>query len=86
MADATKKMKERLFGAEQGEPGSEIADAILGRYRRQAARVIAIIQDLQAEFGNDVESYIAFKQADANDQVRWHNRDNEVNRAHRFCA
>ncbi len=51
MADATKNMKERLFGAEQGEPGSEIADAILGRYLRQAARVIAIIQDLQAEFG-----------------------------------
>jgi NADH-quinone oxidoreductase subunit E len=51
MTDTTKKMKERLFGAKRREAGSEIAGAILDRYRREATRVIAILQDLQAEFG-----------------------------------
>ena len=49
-------------GGDQTETGSA-SDEVL-------KKEFAASKDLQAEFGNDVESYIAYKQADANDQVR----------------
>lgn len=45
------RMSERLFGTEKGKPGSEVVGAILDRYDRLAARVIDVLQDIQAEFG-----------------------------------
>ncbi len=49
-------------GGDQTEKGSATDEALKKEF--------AASKDLQAEFGNDVESYIAYKQADANDQVR----------------
>lgn len=49
-------------GGDQIEAGSATDEA----WKKE----FAASKELQVEFGNDVESYIAFKQADANDQVR----------------
>lgn len=49
-------------GGDQTEAGSADVEVLKKEF--------AASKDLRAEFGNDVESYIAFKQADSNDRVR----------------